>query len=103
MITTPVELKKIGQEKFKITWADGHISEYTFRYLRQNCACAGCRNEMTGERTLDPESIATDLKGLKVDVIGSYALHFSFTDHHETGIYSFNWLRAICPCCRVTE
>jgi DUF971 family protein len=101
--TKPIELKKQGQEHFKIQWADQHVSTYTFRYLRQNCGCAGCRNEMTGEKTLNPEMIPEDLKGLKVDLVGNYALHFSFSDHHETGIYPFTVLRAICPCDQCIE
>ena len=96
--TKPVELKKQGQEQFKIKWADGHESAYSFRFLRQSCGCAGCRNELTGERILNPEMVPADLKGLKVDLVGNYALHFSFSDHHETGIYPFNVLRTICPC-----
>lgn len=76
------------------------MSQYTFRYLRQNCPCAGCRNEMTGERTLDQESVPQDLRGMKANVVGNYALHFAFSDHHETGIYSFSTLRDLCPCCK---
>jgi DUF971 family protein len=97
--TRPVELKKQGQETFKIRWEDGHESIYSFRYLRQNCACAACRNEITGERTIDPETIPPDLKGTKVEIVGNYALHFEFSDHHSTGIYPFQVLRRICPCC----
>jgi DUF971 family protein len=96
--TRPIELKKQGQETFKIRWADDHLSIYPFRYIRQNCACAGCRSELTGERILDPDSISQDLKGLKVELVGNYALHFTFSDHHSTGIYPFTVLRAICPC-----
>ncbi len=101
MNSTPVELKKIGQEQFKITWQDGHVSAYSFRYLRQNCACAGCRDEISGIRVLDPDSVPVDLQGLRADLVGNYALHFSFSDHHETGIYPFTLLRALCPCCAV--
>jgi DUF971 family protein len=100
--TTPIELKKIGQEQFKITWKDGHISIFPFRYLRQSCPCAACKDEMTGRRTLDPESIPVDLKGLRADLVGNYALHFSFSDHHETGIFSFQFLRSICSWLLVT-
>jgi DUF971 family protein len=96
--TTPSELRKIGQERFRIAWRDGHASEYTFRYLRQNCPCAACRNEWTGVRTLEPESVAADIACAKVSIVGNYALHFAFSDHHETGIYSFQALREICPC-----
>ena len=96
--TKPVELKKQGQEQFKIRWEDGHVSIYPFRYLRQNCGCAGCRSEITGERLLNPETIPEDLKGLKVELVGNYALHFLFSDQHTTGIYPFKVLRQLCPC-----
>ena len=96
--TKPVELRKQGQENFKISWEDGHASVFTFRYLRQNCGCAGCRSEITGERLLDTETVPPDLKGLQVELVGNYALHFTFSDHHTTGIYPFTVLRAICPC-----
>ena len=29
--------------------------------------------------------------------VGTYALRFGFSDGHATGIYSFEWLRRICP------
>jgi len=82
----------------RITWEDGHVSSYSFRYLRQHCPCAACVDEWTSRRTLDPERVPLDLEGLKLEPVGSYALSFSFTDHHTTGIYSFDHLRAICPC-----
>ena len=96
--TRPRELKKQGQEQFKIRWEDDHTSIYSFRYLRQSCGCAGCRSELTGERILNPESIPEDLKGLKVELVGNYALHFTFSDGHVTGIYPFTVLRNLCPC-----
>ena len=94
----PAQLKKIGQEKFWITWQDGHVSEYTFRSLRQNCPCAECVSELTGRRVLDSESVPGDLKGLSAELVGNYAVHFTFSDQHQTGIYSFKSLRALCPC-----
>lgn len=96
--TRPVQLKKRGQEEFFIEWEDSHQSTYAFRYLRQNCGCAGCRNEITGERILNPESVDSELKGLKVDLVGNYALQIRFSDAHNTGIYPFKVLRQLCPC-----
>ncbi len=96
--STPVTIKKQGNKTLLITWEGGHVSQYTFRYLRQNCPCAGCINEWTSAKTLNPDSIPLDLEGLKVEPVGGYGLSFSFTDHHTTGIYHFDHLRAICPC-----
>jgi DUF971 family protein len=30
--------------------------------------------------------------------IGHYAIQFNWNDGHTTGIYSFTYLREICPC-----
>ena len=30
--------------------------------------------------------------------VGNYALQIEFTDGHSTGIFSFTYLREICPC-----
>jgi len=95
---TPIAIKKKGNRSLQITWEDGHVSLYTFRYLRQNCSCAACVEEWTGTKLLDPESVALDLTGLKAELTGNYALSFSFSDHHDTGIYHFDHLRKICPC-----
>lgn len=98
-LTIPVELKKLAEKKqFRITWQDGHISVYAFQYLRQNCPCAACRDEWSGVRTLNPNTISSDVDGLLVNLVGNYALHISFSDYHSTGIYSFTYLRKICPC-----
>jgi DUF971 family protein len=30
--------------------------------------------------------------------VGHYAIKIDFTDGHSTGIYSFDYLRTMCPC-----
>lgn len=95
---TPSLVRKKGNQGLEIEWGDGHKSRYSFRYLRQNCPCAACVDEWTSVRRVDPDSILLDLQGLKVEAVGDYALSFSFSDHHETGIYHFDHLRAICAC-----
>ena len=96
--TTPATIRKKGNKTIEIEWEDGHVSRYSFRYLRQHCPCAGCIDEWTSRKTLNPASIPLDLEGLKVEPVGGYALSFTFSDHHATGIYHFDHLRAICPC-----
>ncbi|MFW6079954.1 MAG: DUF971 domain-containing protein [Gemmatimonadota bacterium] len=84
--------------KLRIRWADGHVSEYAPHYLRVNCRCAACRDEMTGEPLLDPARVAGDVHPLAIQYVGRYALRFDWSDGHSTGIYPFELLRAICPC-----
>lgn len=95
---SPQDIQKVNDDALRITWQDGHESSYTFRYLRQNCPCAVCRDEWTGKRLLDPEKVAQDLKATGADVVGNYALSFAFSDAHGSGIYSFEKLRELCPC-----
>ena len=94
----PTSIKKQGRKSLLITWEDGHVSRYSFRLLRQHCPCAACVDEWTGKTTLNPENVALDLEGLKVEPVGNYALSFSFSDHHDTGLFHFELLRSICPC-----
>lgn len=42
------------------------------------------------------ESPATRL--VNVRAVGSYALSFVWDDGHDYGIYSWHYLRALCPC-----
>ena len=81
-----------------IRWSDGHLSKYPYRYLRYHCMCAQCVNEWTRERTVILDSIPQDIKPLKADYVGRYALQFHWSDGHDTGIYTFEHLRSICQC-----
>lgn len=94
----PSSLKKLGNNSFKITWADGHESLYSAKYLRANCRCALCQNELTGEKILKESEIPADIGITKAEIIGQYALGFVFSDNHSTGIYTFENLFKMCPC-----
>ena len=96
--TTPVELRKKGSERFTVRWADGHESVYAPRYLRGRCPCAGCVSETTGQRLVFEEHVNPDVAIAGARTVGNYALHFDWSDGHTTGIYSFDYLRRICPC-----
>jgi len=30
--------------------------------------------------------------------VGNYAIQINFTDGHSTGIFSYDYLRLMCPC-----
>ncbi len=98
-----MELRKIGDSGFKIKWSDGHESQYGAITLRGDCPCAACVNELTGERTVVIEDIAKDLAILKANLVGNYAVGFGFSDGHSTGLYSFDHLRKMCPCCAAVK
>ena len=94
-----IEPREISQESdslLRITWADGKVCQYTAASLRRACPCAQCVNEWTGERTLKPETVAEDVEINDLAIVGRYALNFRWSDRHETGIYSFQYLRDLC-------
>ncbi len=82
----------------EIRWKDGHHSVYEPRYLRLNCPCAGCVDEMTGQRTLTPSMVPEGIYPGAINYVGRYALQFVWSDGHDTGFFSFQTLRSLCTC-----
>ena len=101
---TPEHIKPTEDgEALEILWKDGHRSVYEPRHIRLNCPCAGCVDEMTGIRTLDPDIIPETIYPSAINYVGRYALQFVWSDGHDTGFFSFETLRAICTCYECDE
>lgn len=94
----PVEIKQGTRQNLIIRWQDEHESSYECRYLREHCRCAACVDEWTGQRRLAENQIAADIHPLEVQGVGRYGLRIQWSDGHGTGIYTFQYLREICPC-----
>ncbi len=80
----------------QVTWSDGHVSRYPWSYLRGWCPCAQCQGH-SGVRRFRK---VTQVRLEHVSVVGRYALSLRWGDGHETGIYTYTYLRELCPCCR---
>ena len=89
----PTEIERAGHEELHIRWDDGRLSRLQNRQLRLQCPCAGCVDEMSGVRTLDPESIPPEIWPTSIELVGHYAIHITWSDAHATGIYTFASLR----------
>lgn len=76
-----------------IEWRDGAISHFAYAALRDACPCAACVDELTGRKTLDPKTIPADIHIQKCEYVGNYAIRIDWSDRHNTGIYSFRFLR----------
>ena len=92
----PREIMQEGDQALRVTWADGRVCRYAAPDLRRACPCAQCVNEWTGERMLRPEAVPDSVAIADIDIVGRYALNFRWSDGHQTGIYSFRLLRALC-------
>lgn len=96
---TPVEVTEDPSSRtLRITWDDGHQSRYSYRMLRQHCPCALCIDEWTGEKRLDPARVSASISPKQIARVGAYALRFTWSDGHGSGIYTFTYLRSICEC-----
>jgi DUF971 family protein len=91
----PVDVVHARNERtVSITWDDGETSRLPIHYLRGWCPCAGCQGHGAEVRYRDfPPELAIDA----MEEAGSYALHIRFSDGHDSGIYSWAWLRKIAP------
>ena len=94
----PKRIKRVSPVQTDIYWNDGHVSSYPSWYLREMCPCAECVDESTGARKIAPGSIPASTERVDVELVGNYALHFKWSDNHDTGLYTFDFLRSLCPC-----
>lgn len=98
MAVVPLELIQMGSRSLGIKWNDGHHSKYQVRHLRLQCRCAKCIDEWTREKILKDESVPEDIRPKQLETVGRYAIKIDWSDGHDTGIYTFDQLRALCEC-----
>jgi ATP-binding protein involved in chromosome partitioning len=96
MRTGQTQLQKIYQKDnytFVIEWSDGVMREYRLSELQKECPCAGCVDESTGKRKVDPSHLREDVKAIRISNVGSYALRIQFSSGCSNGIYELDLLR----------
>jgi DUF971 family protein len=94
----PVDIQPIGEE-LAIKWADGTETFIRLDALRRACPCAGCKGEVDvmgklpkgPDRPLGPGAFVL----VKLDRIGTYALQPTWGDGHASGLFTFDFLRAL--------
>ena len=94
----PVDIQPIGNE-IAIKWDDGGESFIPLELLRRSCPCAGCKGEMDimGNVYKSPDRpLAANAFELKrMGRVGGYALQPVWADGHDSGIFSFEYLRRV--------
>ena len=102
--TTPVRLDLKKDERLEIEWQDGKVCTYSLALLRTQCPCALCKEQRATEKakpktslTILPGNFSGRLTVLDAHLVGNYAIQLEWSDKHESGIYSFQYLREICP------
>jgi len=109
--TDPLHIAVSKSRGLKIDWADGHASDYPVAWLRDECPCATCtgahgttpqKTTYSLPETPDPANpfpmFKPRLKMDHIEEVGSYAVRIDWNDGHNAGLYSYDYLRRICPC-----
>lgn len=91
----PLQIQEENDREITINWSDDAETKYDAAQLRRACPCASCVNEWTGEKILKDENISNETSFSNISIVGRYALNFKFSDGHETGIYTFPYLRKL--------
>jgi DUF971 family protein len=101
-----VRVDVTGGTGMVIDWKDGHRSAWSFRWLRLACPCATCHEERekdgraAGVAKAKPATLLPMFeappKPVEVTPVGKYALRFKWSDGHEAGLYSWDYLRNVC-------
>ena len=86
-----------GARVTELDWADGHKSVYPHEILRGYCPCAGCQGHSgTIAFITHEDGIALELED--IGTVGNYALSLKWFDGHDSGLYSYKYLRSLCQC-----
>lgn len=87
----------------EIVWSDGATCRYPLSELREACPCAECRGGHANMgREHDPKNLL-ELKPARsymmtdIEIVGNYALAPIWDDGHRSGIYTWEYLRHLCP------
>ncbi len=100
----PIEIRRVSAQLLRVTWSDGAVQELSSQILRANCPCALC----VESRAI---SIAPPAKKSALNIVdgtlnqqvsleevwsvGQYAIGARWGDGHNTGIYTYDYLRSL--------
>lgn len=90
-------------EALTIVWSDGVVHRLSWKLLREKCPCASCRGHGDAPPPAPPPGSlpilsaaeAQPLRATRVAPVGNYAYSIHFSDGHNTGIYSLEYLREL--------
>ena len=92
-----LDLKR--SEGLTITWHDGSTSFLTVKYLRRMSPSAEARTMRSeieaNPLTVIPAGNGGPLTAEELELVGSYAVRIRFSDGHDTGLYTWAYLRTL--------
>ena len=101
----PISLLKTSHRELEIVWDDEVHQVIPFRVLRSECPCATCREKAIGKAEESKANLgmlpvlsaaeAKPLDILSMRPVGNYAYNIEFSDGHNSGIFTFEFLREL--------
>ena len=76
--------------RLEIAFSDGARYELSFEFLRVHSPSAEVRGHGPGQEVLQTGKREVDIRSL--EQVGNYAVQPAFSDGHDTGIYSWDYL-----------
>jgi DUF971 family protein len=99
---TQIRDASLTEGALQIEWGDGHHSALPLALLRHQCPCASCREVRQAPpdpfRVLSASEAAAVPELRDLEPVGRYGLRLAWADGHNTGIYTYEYLRSLCPC-----
>ena len=87
----PTEIKLHQKSRLlEISFADGKTFQLSCEFLRVYSPSAEVRGHGPGQETLQVGKQDVDIT--HIEPVGSYAVQFTFSDGHDTGLYSWDIL-----------
>jgi len=87
----PTEIKLHQKSRvLEIAFDDGRSFRLPYEFLRVHSPSAEVRGHGPGQEVLQTGKKEVEI--MRAEAVGSYAIQLSFSDGHETGIYSWDLL-----------
>jgi len=91
----PVEIRlHQASRSLEVAYADGDRYQLPCEYLRVYSPSAEVRGHGPGQEVLQTGKRMVGISA--IEPVGNYALQFTFTDGHDSGIYSWSYLHELC-------
>jgi len=88
---TPTEIKLHQKSRqMEISFADGKRFELSYEFLRVYSPSAEVRGHGPGQEVL--QTGKQDIEIAAIEPVGSYAVQPKFSDGHDSGLYSWDYL-----------
>ncbi|WP_020682371.1 gamma-butyrobetaine dioxygenase [Marinobacterium rhizophilum] len=85
----------IGAESLGLVWDDGHVSEFHYLWLRDNCPCSDCVSSLTREQLFEICDAPLSIRPLEAQLRGDYLEILWKGDGHRSRFHP-GWLRSHC-------